>query len=117
MSLDQKKYLFEIFKRYEQAFSKISGRINTYVHSLKLRVDKPFINKRYPIPMKYSDQVELEIKRRLDLGVIRKSKSNFINPVVIVIKKDGSVRICLDARELSKVIENDFEAPKRIEEI
>ena len=32
-------------------------------------------------------------------------------------KKDGSVIICLDAREIIKRIENDHEMPKNVEEL
>ena len=50
-------------------------------------------------------------------GIIRKSNSNFIDPVVIVAKSDGSIRLCLDARELNKRLDNDLECPPGVEEI
>ena len=53
----------------------------------------------------------------LENGIIRRSNSIFINPIVIAAKKDGSVRLCLDARELNKRLEEDRESPPGIEEI
>ena len=53
----------------------------------------------------------------LENGIIRRSNSNYINPIVIVIKKGGSVRLCLDARELNRRLEEDRECPPGIEEI
>lgn len=53
----------------------------------------------------------------LEDGVIERTASNFCNPLRIVKKKDGSVRICLDARFLNKVIEDDHESPPLISEL
>ena len=53
----------------------------------------------------------------LDLGLISRSNSNYINPVLVVIKKDGSIRICLDCRQINQKLEDDKESPTGIEEI
>ena len=53
----------------------------------------------------------------LELSLIRRSNSPYINPLVTAIKKDGSVRVCLDARKLNKNLLKDHEAPPSIEEI
>ena len=43
----------------------------------------------------------------LDMGVIRESKSPYASPVVIVRKKDGTNRICVDYRKLNRLTEVD----------
>ena len=67
--------------------------------------------------MKFQDKVESEIMNMLKNGIIRRSTSNIINPVVIASKKDGSIRLCLDARGLNKRLEEDRESPPGIEDI
>ena len=73
--------------------------------------------KPYPISMHQLDKVKIEIKKMLKLGIISRSKSQYINPCVVVPKKDGSFRLFLDARKINNRIENDHGAPPSIEEI
>ena len=53
--------------------------------------------------------MEIEIQDMLDLGVIEPSISPYSSPIVLVPKKDGSVRFCIDFRKLNKVMEFDAE--------
>ncbi|XP_023289070.1 uncharacterized protein LOC111674111, partial [Orussus abietinus] len=67
--------------------------------------------------MAHRVSVDLEIQRMLDLNIIQLSNSPYINPMVIVIKKDGSVRLCLDARKLNEYLIADHECMQTTEEI
>jgi len=40
---------------------------------------------------------ELESK-----GIVSKEAMQCINPLVVVVKKNGDIRLCLDAKELNK---------------
>ena len=44
-------------------------------------------------------------------------RDRYTSPILAVPKKGGQVRICLDAREINKVIVNDRTSPGEIKEI
>ena len=51
------------------------------------------------IPM--YDDVKAHLQEILDIGAIRKSNSLWTSTVVLVWKKDGSLRFCIDLRKLN----------------
>ena len=53
----------------------------------------------------------------LGLGIIRESNSPFASPMVIVKKKDGSDRICVDCRKLNKLTVADQEPTTTVEDL
>ena len=54
------------------------------------------MRKTYPIPLHYQKLDDEEIKKMLDYNIIERSNSNFLNPMVIVKKKNNQIRMCLD---------------------
>ena len=57
-----------------------------------------------------------EIQRMILEDIIERSSSPYTSPLVAIPKKDGQVRLCLDARELNKMLINDRTSPGEIEE-
>lgn len=45
--------------------------------------------------------MDQDIDSMIQWGIIERGQSAYINPLVIVKKKDGSVKLCLDARGLN----------------
>jgi len=71
----------------------------------------------YPIPVTKREAVEKEVKRMLDMNIIKQSRSPYSVPIVPVFKKNGDVRLCLDARRINEQIIPDQECPMTIETI
>lgn len=78
---------------------------------------KPVMITPYRHPKRLKDEIEKTIKELLEMGHIRLSKSPFASSVVLVKKKDGSLRMCIDYRVLNKrTIKNRYPIP-RIDEL
>ena len=69
------------------------------------------------MPLAYKGKVDEEISRMLQYGVIERCNSPYVNPLVTVIKKDGRVRLCLDARKVNSVTIPDYEGVSPINDI
>ena len=73
---------------------------------------KPIMITPYMHPKRLKDEIEKTIKELLAMGCIRPSKSPFASSVVLV-KKDGTLRICIDYRVLNKkTIKNRYPIPQ-----
>ena len=74
---------------------------------------------RAPYRVSYAQQEEnlMQVNELLEKGMIRPTSSPFCSPVLLVQKKDGSYRMCIDYLALNKnTIKNRFPVP-RIEDI
>ncbi|KAK9720154.1 Integrase zinc binding domain [Popillia japonica] len=99
----------EILYNHEVTYAK------GYIHNIEITSDEPFHCKTYPVPHQYRREVQQEVQKLLREGIIERSNSCYINPIVIVKKTDGSLRICLDAREINKRIKPGYENPQTVE--
>lgn len=78
-------------------FSEKPGKMLGYKAKLNVMEVDRFINKSYAILHSKKEAVEKEIQKMIDNDIIENSNNQFSNPLVCVIKKDTSIRLCLDA--------------------
>ncbi|PIK47551.1 hypothetical protein BSL78_15569 [Apostichopus japonicus] len=65
------------------------------------------------MPFHQRVQAQAEVDKMLEEGVISPSNSAWASPVVLVKKKDGSIRFCIDYRKLNNVTNKDaFPLPR-----
>ena len=67
--------------------------------------------------MQYEEEVELEIHRMIENGVIERSNSNFLNPLVVVKKERDEVCLCLDMRELNSIVLKEYDCAPTADEL
>ncbi|XP_033222735.1 uncharacterized protein LOC117176592 [Belonocnema kinseyi] len=104
---EEKKQLGEILCRHKKVFRRKPGLLTQYEHVLKVKESQPFAGRSYPIPMAHREKVGEEVQRMLKMGIIQRSNSPYINPIVPVIKKDETIRLCIDARGLEEILIED----------
>lgn len=74
-------------------------------HRIILKEGVPPVNVRpYRYAVNQKDEIEKLITKMLDAGIIRPSVSPFSSPIVMIKKKDGSWRLCIDYRQLNKIM-------------
>ena len=74
---------------------------------------KPISKPAYRLSASEAVEVERQLADYLSKGFIRKSFSPWALPILLVKKKDGSMRMCVDYRSLNAVtIKNKYPLPK-----
>jgi hypothetical protein len=72
----------------------------------------PIQKKPYRYAPSQKDELERQIKDMLDRGVIQPSTSPYASPVILVKKKDGGWRMCVDYRYLNELtVKNRYPLP------
>ena len=105
----------EMLKRNAKVFSKTDmdmGRTNLVKHHIKLTDPAPFTEAYMRIPPQMFDEVKAHIQEMLNLGAIRPSNSPWASAIVLVRKKDGRLRFCIDLRRLNnRTIKDAYSLP------
>ncbi len=91
-----------MLRNVDKYFSEMPGLCKVGKCVIKLREGKDVVNlPPRQIPMGIRDGVEKEIDKMLKSGVIVNSDAEWASPLVPVKKKDWSVRVCINYRELN----------------
>ncbi len=82
-------------------------------HDIKLSDDTPFKEPYRRIPPGMYEEVREHLKEMFEAGAIRPSHSPFSSNIVLVRKKDNSLRFCIDFRKLnSRTIRDAYSLPR-----
>lgn len=77
-----------------------------------LKDDVPVVQRPRRLAIKEEEVVRNQIKEWLDNGIIRPSHSEYASPLVLVKKKDGSTRVCIDYRKVNqKMVKDEYPLP------
>ncbi|KAI3382150.1 hypothetical protein SNEBB_003688, partial [Seison nebaliae] len=87
---NKKRQLKGLIEEYRDIFTNLPGETNLEKHSIETTNDEPTRQKQYVLPYAMRKKVDEEVEEMLKLGIIERSKSNYLAPVVLVKKKDDS---------------------------
>ena len=109
----------ELVKKYHMVFSKNDmdlGKTDKVKYKIKVTDPVPFKERYRRIPPSQYEAVRKHLQEMLDLGAIRPSDSPWCSAVVLVKKKNGELKFCIDLRKLNARTVKDAYSLPRIDE-
>ena len=110
----------QMLLRWKHIFSKDSmdlGKTSVLKHRIDLQENIPIKERARRIPPNLIDELRDHIQQLHNMGVIEESVSPWSSPIVLVRKKSGELRMCVDYRKLNaKTIKDSYRIPT-IEEL
>ena len=117
---EQKDEVLDFLWKWKDVFSQHEDDIG-FTSAVKHRIDlsdpTPFKQRHRRIPPSMYEEVKLHLEQLLKANIIRKSHSPFASNIVLVRRKNGKLRLCLDFRQLNMNTIKDSYALPRIEEL
>ena len=93
--------LRQLIDEHQQLFRCSPGKTSLAKHFIPTQGSPVRVPPRR-IPAHYKAQVQEQIQDMLNKGIIEESSSSWLAPVVVVPKKSGEIRLCVDYRQLNK---------------
>jgi transposase InsO family protein len=113
----------ELLTKYDHLFAQDgepTGICPLVTVRIDVKTDKPLFGRQYPLPFNVREPLNQRIEEFVKEGILRKIEhegSEWNSPVWCVIKKDGTVRLCIDFRELNKILVYEPHPLPRIDEV
>jgi len=115
----QRKALADLLAKYQDVFASpggLLGHTDLVKHTIDVAGKLPIKQRARRVPLGKKKVCDDEIDRLESAGIIEPSNSPWSSPVVLVTKKDGSVRFCVDYRKLNEATVKDAYPIPKIEE-
>ena len=105
----------------QNEYSEIHG-IGRLPGKHKIHIDHnvtPVVHPPRRLPITMRDKVKDELSRMVKEGIIKKVKkpTSWVNSMVVVTKPNGSIRICIDPRDLNKAVKRQHFPLLTVEEV
>lgn len=120
ISEEEKKLMTDLFLSFSAAMSKGQfdvGETEMLEHDIDTGTAAPIALSPHRINHSQREELWRQLQILIEIGFIRESTSPWAAPIVLVRKKDGSWRLCIDHRELNKVTKKDATPLPRIDDV
>ena len=110
LATDEKNRLIKTLQEFEHVFvgkDNQLGRTSLVKHTINTGDHPPIKQRPRRTPMHLQEEVKMQINDMLERKVIQPSTSPWSSPIVLVKKKDGTFRFCVDYRRLNQVTVGD----------
>ncbi|KAL0167867.1 hypothetical protein M9458_036089, partial [Cirrhinus mrigala] len=114
---DGKQQLLSILESNPRVCTLRTGRTDVLQHHIYTTCQIPIKQKPYRLSPLKQLAMEEQLEEMLKQGIVEPSHSGWASPVVLVPKKDGKLRFCVDYRKINSVTESDAYPLPNITEI
>jgi len=107
---EQRLAVAELLSKYETGFSKGDADLGCFTavkHSIDTGDARPIRQRMRRTALGFQEEEDKLLEKMLSSGVVEESNSEWASPSVLVRKKDGSVRWCIDFRAVNSVTIKD----------
>ena len=120
LSGEDKRRFMSLLEEQHLAFAlEDVERGETQAIAMEINTGDCIPKKQHPrrLPMALQEEVDYQVERMLKTGIIQHSKSPWASPIVLVRKRDGTHRFCIDYRQLNQVTKPDAFPLPRIDDL
>lgn len=110
LTTDQAMRLKQLLRRFQKTFAfseEDVGYTNLFSHTIDTGDNPPIKLRPYRYSQSEQEEMERQVKMMLKSGVISPSQSPWSSPPLLIDKKDGTKRFCIDYRKLNKATVKD----------
>ena len=115
----QKRQLMALLEEHQEIFSTSKGgpgKCTLIQHRIETRDHPPMRQRAYRTSPEKREEIDRQVATLLAEGVIEDSCSPWASPVVLVKKKNGEWRFCIDYRRLNGITVKDSHPLPRVDE-
>ena len=117
LSREQKTTLQQLLHDSSDVLQDNPGRTHQIEHRIDMKSSSPIRLPPYRLPHAYHDSVRTDLKEMEASGSIEPSTSVWAFPIVLVKKKDGTMRMCVDYRRLNEHARIDAYPMPRVDDL
>ena len=117
LSQDQRATLRGVLEVFSDVFQDKPGRTSVTEHVIETGSAQPVRLPPYRLPHAYRQAVKDELEEMISSGIIEPATSEWSAPIVLVKKRDGSLRLCVDYRRLNQVSMSDAYPMPRVDDL
>ena len=119
MSITEKEEVYQVISEFADVFALTQAELG-HMEQVQYIIDTgdhpPIKQLPYRTPFALRKLTEEMIAKMLEQGIVKPSSSPWAGPVVLVSKKDGSMRFCVDYRRLNSITRMDTYPLPRVDD-